>query len=82
MTGAADPHPRDVEGGMVFWKRDSTLYVVGDRVRGTVLLVLPGAVVELMPETARFLAGEMAHHAADCMAQSPSETDHQPAKGG
>lgn len=68
-----EQHPKDTATGGIFWGRD-TIYVCGDRARGTVILVTPDGVMEMTPERARQLAEEMGNHAAD-VSQLLSEPD-------
>lgn len=64
MSHCEKQHPRDTEQGAIAWTRP-TVYVVGDRVRETVLLITPDLIIEMQPWYAESVAGELNHHATD-----------------
>jgi hypothetical protein len=64
-------HPRDTKDGAVYWPRQ-TFWLVGDRMRGTVVLVTPDGIIEMMPWYAESMAGEMNHHATDVRQPEPT----------
>lgn len=65
----------------MLWQRP-TCYVVGDRVRRTVLWICNDVVLELTPEAASLLANEMLVHSRDVRQDddplpAPTGPDHE-----
>lgn len=69
-------HPKDTPSGAIAWARP-THYIVGDRARGTILLITQDSLVEMVPEVARALGQELLDHADDCERQ-PSTVNAPP----
>lgn len=57
-------HPKNEPTGAILWPRH-TPYVCGDRVRGTVVMVMENGILEMTPEFARSFADEMLVHVSD-----------------
>lgn len=74
MSHVDKQHPRDTEHGAIAWTRPK-VYVVGDRVRETVLLITPDLIIEMQPWFAESVAGELSHHASDVRQGVPSPPD-------
>ena len=59
-----DRHPKHERNGAILWPRHQP-YIVGDRVRGTVLLIMEHGVLEMIPAYAKAFADEILTHASD-----------------
>lgn len=73
----ANKHPKDTSEGAIVWGRE-TPYLVGDRVRHTVVLVLADRIWEMTPDYAREFAKEILTHADDVGAVSASPSQERP----
>lgn len=60
----AGKHPKDTPEGAILWPRHQP-YVVGDRMRGTVLIITETSIMEMVPAYAKAFADEMLTHASD-----------------
>lgn len=68
----AERHPKNEPEGAILWPRHQP-YICGDRMRGTVILIMDNAVMEMTPEYAKAFADEMLTHAADVQGGGPSD---------
>lgn len=64
-------HPKNEPEGAILWPRRQP-YVCGDRMRGTVILIMEHGVLEMVPEYAKAFAEEILTHVADVRADNGS----------
>jgi len=62
-------HPKNEPEGAILWPRNQP-YICGDRMRGTVILIMEHGVLETIPEYAKAFAEEILTHAADVRADN------------
>lgn len=79
MNGLSDlwHHPKDNPEGCKAYGR-GTYYVVGDRMRGTVLLITPESILEMTPQYAKKFAEEIATHADDVLVGATEAVTERP----
>lgn len=57
-------HPKNDPNGAILWPRHQP-YICGDRLRGTVILVMEHGIMEMTPDYAKAFAEEILTHSAD-----------------